>query len=69
MGRAATDLAEGLRRLPRLIESLQMMAERERQTAEAELKAPPPPRPRRRLGFAEAVAVLALIAAIVAWWH
>jgi ubiquinone biosynthesis protein len=70
VGRAVTDLAQGLRRLPRLIESLHLVAERERQRSEREV-AVPPPLPVRvwRFGFAEVVAVLALIAAIVAWLH
>jgi ubiquinone biosynthesis protein len=46
------------------------VAERERRQAEAESKDPPPVTTRTwRLGFAEIIAVLALIAAIVAWWH
>ena len=70
IGRAATDLAEGLRRLPRLIESLHLMAEHERQKAEAELKELPRAfRSWLRLGFTEIIAALALLAAIVAWWH
>jgi ubiquinone biosynthesis protein len=61
---------QGLRRLPRLIDSLHMIAERERRQAERE--AAPRPVPARswlRLGFTEIVAVLALIAAILGWWH
>src|SRR6266851_2836936 len=71
IGRAVEDLAQGLRRLPRLIDSLHVVAERERRQAEAESKEPPPVAARAwpRIGFAEIVAVLALIAAIVAWWH
>ena len=70
VGRAVEDLAQGLRRLPRLIDSLHLVAERERRKAEREA-APPPPIAGRgwRPGFAEIIAVLALIAAIVAWWH
>ncbi|MBU5885604.1 hypothetical protein JVW21_21055, partial [Vibrio cholerae O1] len=59
------------RRVPRLIDSLHLIAERERHQAEREA-APRPPEPGRswlRPGFAKIVAVLALIAAIVAWWH
>jgi len=61
---------EGLRRLPRLIDSLHVVAEHERRKAER-AEATPPPIPGRgwRPGFAEIIAVLALIAAIVAWWH
>jgi ubiquinone biosynthesis protein len=70
IARAAQDLTQGLRRLPRLIDSLHLVAERERRKAERDA-APPPLFGRLwpRLGFTEAVAVLALIAAIVAWWH
>jgi ubiquinone biosynthesis protein len=69
--RAGEDLTHGLRRLPRLIDSLHLVAERERRKAERDA-APTAPTPLRlwpRMGFAEVVAVLALIAAIVAWWH
>jgi ubiquinone biosynthesis protein len=69
--RGAEDLVQGLRRLPRLIDSLHLIAERERRQAEREA-VPRPPEPARswlRPGFAEIIAVLALIAAIVAWWH
>jgi ubiquinone biosynthesis protein len=70
VGRAVEDLAQGLRRLPRLIDSLHVVAERERRQAEAESKEPPPAAGRPwRPRFAEIIAVLALIAAIVAWWH
>ena len=70
IGRAAEDVMEGLRRLPRLIDSLHLVAEHERRKAER-AEATPPPIPGRgwRPGFAEIIAVLALIAAIVAWWH
>ena len=65
-GRAIADLAQGLRRLPRLIDSLYLLAEHERQRAEQE-EAPPSPAARPwRPGFTEIVAVLALIAAIAA---
>ena len=55
---------EGLRRLPRLIDSLHVVAEHERRKAER-AEATPPPIPGRgwRPGFAEIIAVLALIAA------
>ena len=70
VGRAAADLAQGLRRLPRLIDSLHLVAERERQRVEQEEQAETIPAGRSwRPGFAEIIAVLALIAAIVAWWH
>ena len=42
IGRAVEDLAQGLRRLPRLIDSLHVVAERERRQAEAEANEPPP---------------------------
>jgi ubiquinone biosynthesis protein len=70
LDRAAEDVAQGLRRLPRLIDSLHLVAEHERRNAEQAAANPPPAAGRfRRPGFAEAVAVLALIAAIAAWWH
>lgn len=68
MGRAAQDLAQGLRRLPRLIDSLHVVAEHERRKAERDADQPPQSS-RFRPRFAEVVAVLALIAAIAAWWH
>jgi ubiquinone biosynthesis protein len=68
-GRAAQDLANGLRRLPRLIDSLHLVAERERRKAEREVQPPPVPGRFWRPGFPEIVAVLALLAAIAAWWH
>src|SRR5215468_3565476 len=69
VGRAAADLAQGLRRLPRLIDSLHLVAERERQKVErveAEVESVLT-RWTRDVGFAEIIAVLALLAAIVAW--
>jgi ubiquinone biosynthesis protein len=69
VGRAVEDLAQGLRRLPRLIDSLHLLAEHERQQAEQTATSPPtPPMRAWRIGFAEIVAVLALIAAAAAWW-
>ena len=48
-----------------------MVAEHERRRVERELvkPAPVPQRLWPRIGFAEVVAVLALVAAIVAWLH
>ena len=71
LGRAAGDLADGLRRLPRLIDSLHLVAERERRKAEQEDAVPArmPQRQWPRAGFAEIVAVLALLAAIAAWFR
>lgn len=67
-GRAVEDLAQGLRRLPRLIDSLHVVAEHERRKAERD--ADQPSRSGRlRPRFAELVALLALVAAIAAWWH
>ncbi|MBV8189241.1 MAG: 2-polyprenylphenol 6-hydroxylase [Alphaproteobacteria bacterium] len=68
VGRAAEDLTQGLRRLPRLIDNLHLVSEHERRRAEAQAHNPPPTtvRARPRFGFAEVVAVLALIVAIVA---
>lgn len=68
VGRAVDDLAQGLRRLPRLIDSLHLVAEHERRKAERDAQQPPQSS-RLRPRFAEVVAVLALIAAIAAWWH
>jgi ubiquinone biosynthesis protein len=69
--RGAEDLMQGLRRLPRLIDSLHLIAERERREAEREAvpRPPEPARPWLRIGFAEVIAVLAVIAAVAAWWH
>jgi ubiquinone biosynthesis protein len=68
--RAAGDLMQGLRRVPRLIDSLHLVAERERRKAERDVARPPlSGRLWPRFGFAEAVAILALVAAIAAWWH
>jgi len=71
IGRATEDLMNGLRRLPRLIDSLHRVAEHERLKVElAELKpVPVPSRLWPRLGFAEIVAILALAAAAAAWWR
>jgi ubiquinone biosynthesis protein len=71
VGRAAADLAQGLRRLPRLIDSLHIVAEHERrkvERVETEVESAIT-RWTRDIGYAEVIAVLALIAAIVAWWH
>jgi len=70
-GRAVAELAQGLRRLPRLIDSLHLLAENERQKVErveTEVESALG-RWTRDIGFAEVVAALALIAAIVAWLH
>jgi ubiquinone biosynthesis protein len=69
VGRATQDLVQGLRRLPRLIDSLHLVAERERQRSEREAAAPPAgqARPGPRPGVAEVVALLALLAAVAAW--
>ena len=45
------------------------MAERERRKAERDALQPPSTGRLWRPRFAEAVAVLALVAAIAAWWH
>ncbi|SJZ94782.1 2-octaprenylphenol hydroxylase [Enhydrobacter aerosaccus] len=68
LARAADDLAVGLRRLPRLLDNLHVLVERERRKADqAEiLPAPTPIRP-WRLVLVEIVALLALAAAIVGW--
>ena len=69
--RAVEDVAQAIRRLPRLIDSLHLVVEHERRIAERAAAPPLPVRGRLwpRVGFAEAVAILALLAAIVAWWH
>ena len=70
IGRAAEDVMQGLRRLPRLIDSLHLVAEQERRKAERDAAVPLPSAGRFwRPGFSEVIAILALIAAIVAWWH
>jgi ubiquinone biosynthesis protein len=71
VGRAAEDLVQGLRRLPRLIDSLHKIAERERRAAEHAETAPPPTRAPRwtRIGAAETLAIVALLIAIAAWWR
>jgi len=68
--RALDDVTQGLRRLPRLIDSLHVVAEHERRKAELEAANPPPaPHRARRFGPSEVIAILALVAAIAAWWH
>ncbi|MBM3642973.1 MAG: 2-polyprenylphenol 6-hydroxylase [Alphaproteobacteria bacterium] len=68
--RATQDLVQGLRRLPRLIDSLHLVAERERRRAEAaDREAAHPPKARPRIGWGEVIAVLALVAAVAAWWR
>lgn len=69
VSRAAEDLTQGLRRLPRLIDSLHVVAEHERRKAERDASQPPVHGRLWRPRFAEIVAVLALLAAIAAWWH
>jgi ubiquinone biosynthesis protein len=71
LGRALEDLAGGVRRLPRLVESMSLIVERERRAAE-QAAAPSSPVPLRswpRLGFSEVVAVVALLVALAAWWR
>ena len=67
--RGVQDLMQGLRRVPRLIDSLHLIAERERQKVErVEAEADSVlTRFTRDIGFAEIIAVLALLAALVAW--
>jgi ubiquinone biosynthesis protein len=69
LGRTFEELARGVRRLPRLMESLNLIAERERRAAE-QAAAPPSPVPLRswpRLGLSEIVALVALLVALAAW--
>jgi len=71
LGRALEDLAGGVRRLPRLMDGLHLIVERERRAAE-QAATPPSPVPLRswpRLGFSEIVAVVALLVALAAWWR
>ncbi|MBS0221482.1 MAG: 2-polyprenylphenol 6-hydroxylase [Proteobacteria bacterium] len=64
--RAAQDLAQGLRRLPRLIDNLHLVAERERLKAEqADMLSAAPVRG-WRIVLVEVVAVAALVLAVVA---
>ena len=68
-GRAVGDLAQGLRRLPRVLDSLHLVTENERRKAESQAGSPPPTAIRAppALGLSRSiVAVLALVAAIVA---
>ncbi|MBS0522181.1 MAG: 2-polyprenylphenol 6-hydroxylase [Proteobacteria bacterium] len=69
--RGVGDLMQGLRRVPRLIDSLHRIAERERQQAERDAtpRATEADRAWRRIGVAEILAVLALVAAVAAWWR
>jgi len=67
--RAAADVMQALRRLPRLIDNLLVVLEGERQRAEQADEVASTEARRWRPGFSEVIAVLALIAAIVAWWH
>ncbi len=68
-GRAVADVAQGLRRLPRLIDSLHVVAEHERRKAELGQANPLPGGRAWRFGPSEIIAILALVAAIAAWWH
>jgi ubiquinone biosynthesis protein len=71
LGRALEDVVSGVRRLPRLLDSLNLIVERERRAAE-QAAVPPSPVPLRnwpRLGFSEIVAVVALLVALAAWWR
>lgn len=66
--RTAEDVVQGLRRLPRLIDSLHRVAEHERRKADQDDAAPPAPRA-RRIGLVEILAVLALVVAVAAWFR
>ena len=68
VGRVTEDLIQGLRRLPRLIDSLHLIAERERRAAERAAAAPPA-RAWLRIGTAEVLALAAVVVAVAAWWH
>jgi ubiquinone biosynthesis protein len=67
--RTGEDLVQGLRRLPRLIDTLHVIAERERRIAEHEAANPPARTWWPRLGVAELLAALAVAIAVAAWWH
>jgi ubiquinone biosynthesis protein len=68
VARAAQDLAQGLRRLPRLLDSLHLVTEHERQKAEHAPSVPVAPAIRTwRIVLAEIVALVALVAALAAW--
>jgi ubiquinone biosynthesis protein len=68
LSRAAQDLGEGLRRLPRLLDTLHLVTEHERQKIERALTLPvPPPIRTWRIVLAEIVALVALVAAVAAW--
>ncbi|HEY6980371.1 2-polyprenylphenol 6-hydroxylase [Reyranella sp.] len=66
IGRAGQDLAQGLRRLPRLIDNLHLVAERERRKAEQADALPAPPIRGWRIVLVEVIAVTALVLAVVA---
>jgi ubiquinone biosynthesis protein len=75
--RALTETVEAARKLPRLVDTIEQIAERERRRAERELATSPQPAPsseampgrRWRVDWAAVVAVAALAAAVVAWWR
>ncbi len=67
--RAFGELSRGLRRLPRALDNLQVTLEGERRRVERQsAERPLSARAWSRIGIAEAIAVVALIVAIVAWW-
>ncbi|MBS0519828.1 MAG: 2-polyprenylphenol 6-hydroxylase [Proteobacteria bacterium] len=65
--RAAEDLARSLRRLPRLIDNLHILAENERRRVEQPEPAAAPPVRGWRIVAVEIVALAALAAAVAAW--
>ena len=68
VSRAVEDLVQGLRRVPRLIDSLHLIAERERRAAERAEAMRTAPRSWPRIGVAEVLAIVAIVIASAAWW-
>jgi ubiquinone biosynthesis protein len=67
--RAVGETLEAARKLPRLVDTLEKIAERERRRAEQELAVPAAPEPRRaRADWALLLAAVALAAALAALW-
>jgi ubiquinone biosynthesis protein len=70
--RAVGETLDAIRRLPRLVDTVEQITERERRRAQRELATPPPDVGgvrRTRADWALLLAVGALAAAIVSWWR